>query len=230
MRVDTIGALGCMAAVGLVIGVFAGQIMAGAKLNPDLAAWVQAVGSVMAIGAAIWIGCREHARAITLMQAEDERRTKAEMDKRRSVAKAVLREMMQAVNQLAAAQRVLDEASRYATDYHPVLTRAQLQHIRPFARRLWMSMGDSLSSLSEHALSHAVAFDGTTQMLERTFDMEVRSDLGGQAPITVCKLLAIKVRDYLFAIEPNLLAVAEDAEEIGGQELEGILATLRSAK
>jgi hypothetical protein len=67
-------------------------------------------------------------------------------------------------------------------------------------------------------------------MLERQFEVETEGDAAGQASIHACKGLALYVREYLCAIEPNLLAVAEDAEEIGGQELEGILATLRSAK
>lgn len=230
MRGAIIVALACVGAVGLVGGIFLGQLMPDQKLNSDLASWVQALGSILAIGAAIWIGSREHTRALDLMKAEDERRAKAERDKRRSVAKAVLREMMQAVNQLAVAQRVLDEAARYQKQFHPTLTTANLRYMRPFARRLWMSMGNSLSALSEHALSHAVAFDGTTQMLERQFEVEAEGDAAGQASIYACKGLALYVREYLCTIEPNLLAVAEDAEEIGGQELEGILATLRSAR
>lgn len=214
----------------MVGGIFIGQLMPDQKLNSDLASWVQALGSILAIGAAIWIGSREHTRALDLMKAEDERRAKAERDKRRSVAKAVLREMMQAVNQLAVAQRVLDEASRYQAAGHPTLTIANLRYMRPFTRRVWMAMGDSLSALSEHALSHAVAFDGTTQMLERQFDAETQGNIAGQAPIHACKGLARYVREYLCTIEPDLLAVAEDAEEVGGQELEDILATLRSAK
>lgn len=217
-------------ALGVVLSVASVAELLTWMAKHDAPAWVQAIGSLLAILAAIWIGNRQHRHAMQMLSIEDNRRRAEEQERRRAVASAVLREMYQAVNASSEAFKILDAASKHVAEAHPSLRFANLQRMRPMERKVWQSMGAALGSLSGNAMSHAVAFDGACQMLERAFEDSIVGAPSDPATIWACKGLRVAIQGFAWAIEPNIVAVAEDAGEIHSRELAGILAALRATK
>lgn len=144
--------------------------------------------------------------ALLLKWIDDRRR-------RKSVARAILQEMLQTVNALLAALPIIEggaDIKKSIKTKHQV-SRKQMERMRPFDRKVFSALGEHLGALSDIALSNTVAFDGTIQLLDRKFDDVWYGEADHVVAFNSCNTIAISIRHALHLSEANILAVIWDA-------------------
>ena len=95
--------------------------------------------------------------------------------RRRTIARAIFTEMIQAINQMLAAVGYLDKLTRYKDPEMNTVPTEIVRMMRPLDRKIVPVLGEAVGYLSSSALSSAVAFEGTMdsesrRMREPTFD------------------------------------------------------------
>ena len=95
--------------------------------------------------------------------------------RRRTVARAIFTEMIQALNHMSAAVGYFDKVSRFRDPKFTTLPPEIVRMMRPLDRKILPAMGEAVGYLSPGALNSAIAFEGTMdsesrRMREAKFD------------------------------------------------------------
>jgi hypothetical protein len=168
------------------------NMLKDAALNQIIGA---ATAGVIGVGAALF-----------LKWIDDRRRRKA-------VARAVLQEMLQTVNALLVALPIIERASKVQDTAFPGhrVQRKQFKRMRPIERKIFSAIGEGLGALSDNAISNAVAFNGTIDVLDRQFDDFWYDEKSGYVSFDSCAQIADGMNRALSAVKYNVLAVIDDA-------------------
>ena len=124
----------------------------------NLPAWIQAIGSVLAIFVAVYI-----------VRADHRKQDQQDKAKKRTVARALMYEMSHALKFLAAGHKELTTISKKSGS----VSASEIRLTYPSHRKIYSALGENIGVLSEKAVHAAVNFDHYMQALERDFEFEV---------------------------------------------------------
>ena len=127
--------------------------------------------------------------------------------RRRTVARAIFTEMIQALNQMIAAVGYIDELSRYKDLKLSTVPAELVRMMRPLDRKILPALGDGVGFLTSDALSCAVAFEGTMEsesrrMREPKFDTPESQITAMELRNRICWTLSL-IADYAEVVAGN---------------------------
>ncbi len=126
--------------------------------------------------------------------------------RRRTVARAIFTEMIQALVHMSAAVKYLDKITRYKDPKSHTLSPEMVRRMRPLDRKILPSMGEAVGYLSPSALNNAIAFEGTMETESRVM-LEAKFDTSDSR---------ITVQEFRNRICLALTLVADNAEAVAG--------------
>ena len=121
-------------------------------------AWIQAIGSVLAIIVAVYIVRADHRKQVQEDKAE-----------KRRIARALMYEMLHALEFLVAGHLVLTMISKKSESF----SVSEISQTYPSRRVIYAALGANIGALSDKAVDAAVNFDHYMQALDRDFKFEV---------------------------------------------------------
>lgn len=181
----------------------------------NLPAWIQAIGSVLAILVAIYIVHADHRK-----QAQQDKA------KKRRVARALMYEMFHTLKFLAAGHKMLTTISKKSGS----VSASEISQTYPSRRKIYAALGANIGVLSEKAVDAAGNFDHYLQALERDFEFEIGQQIHiatNVDPATALKL-ANKISSTINLTTEILECMASEA--FGGTVPEATKKKIRGLK
>ena len=126
--------------------------------------------------------------------------------RRRTVARAIFTEMIQALNYMIAAVGYIDNVTRLTDAKLSTLPTEIVRMMRPLDRKILPTMGEAVGYLSPGALNNAIAFEGTMESESRRMGEPIFNTPGS----------LISVQELRNRICGALALVADNAEVVAG--------------
>lgn len=177
--------------------------------EPNAPAWIQAIGSIVAIFAAVITSAIQHDHAIDVMKKEDSRRAQEREEIRKGVAGALLCEMTAAANRLMAFYDTLIEVSQANKKGMSV---ASFRAWYMPERKILSSLGPYLTTIPGGLLQQAILFDAAFQNFNLSMT-EIANDSGGHMHAELCVNVANKIRMMVGALSNSITIISEEVPE-----------------